>query len=57
MRVLLPSLLAGLSGIRQGKKLREWANMKTLEICYWIPGIDDAISAVPEDERRKDPRE
>ena len=57
MRVLLPSLLAGLSGIRQGKKLREWANMKTLEICYWIPGIDDAISAVPENERRKDPRE
>jgi len=34
---------ATLSGIRQGKRLREWANMKTLEICFWIPGIDDAV--------------
>jgi hypothetical protein len=34
---------ATLSSIRQGKRLREWANMKTLEICYWIPGIDDKV--------------
>jgi len=32
---------AALSGIRQGKCLRIWANLKTLEICYWIPGIDE----------------
>jgi hypothetical protein len=31
---------ATLSGIHQGKRLRQWANMKTLEICYWIPDID-----------------
>jgi len=31
------------SSIRQGKRLREWAVMKTLEICYWIPGIDDMV--------------
>ena len=33
------------SGIRQGKRLRAWAKMKTLEICYWIPGIDESVQA------------
>jgi hypothetical protein len=34
---------AVLSCLRQGKRLRGWANTKTLQICYWIPGIDDAV--------------
>ena len=34
---------AVLSCIGQGKRLREWANMKTLDICYWIPGIDEMV--------------
>lgn len=31
------------SSLWQGKRLREWAKMKTLEICYWIPGIDESV--------------
>ena len=31
------------SCIGQGARLRGWANMKTLDICYWIPDIDDMV--------------
>jgi hypothetical protein len=35
------------SCIGQGKRLRQWADLKTLQICYWIcywiPSIDDRI--------------
>jgi hypothetical protein len=34
---------AMLSSIRQGRRLRGWAKMKTLEICYWIPGIGESV--------------
>lgn len=50
MRPLLAALCAllfagaVLSCIFQGKRLRVWADMKTLQICYWIPGIDNMVS-------------
>jgi hypothetical protein len=34
---------AALSVLRSGRRLRVWANEKTLQICYWIPQIDDAV--------------
>lgn len=34
---------ATFSSLWQGRRLREWAKMKTLEICYWIPGIDESV--------------
>jgi hypothetical protein len=46
LAALCAVLFAGavLSCIRQGKRLRVWADMKTLQICYWIPGIDEMIA-------------
>jgi disulfide bond formation protein DsbB len=35
--------LATLCGISQSRRMRLWANMKTLEICYWIPDIDEIV--------------
>jgi hypothetical protein len=32
------------SCIGQGKRLRQWAEMKTLQVCYWIPDIDARIN-------------
>jgi hypothetical protein len=45
LAALCALLFAGavLSCIFQGKRLRVWADMKTLQICYWIPGIDNMI--------------
>jgi hypothetical protein len=36
------------SCIGQGKQLRQWAEMKTLQICYWIPDIDGRITPADE---------
>ncbi len=36
-------VVATVSSLWQGRRLREWAKMKTLEICYWIPGIDESV--------------
>jgi hypothetical protein len=36
------------SCIGQGKRLRQWAEMKTLQICYWIPDIDERITPAEE---------
>jgi hypothetical protein len=35
---------AVLSCIGQGKLLRVWADAKIMQICYWIPDIDDMIA-------------
>ena len=29
--------------IVQGRRLAHWATMKTLELCFWIPGIDETF--------------
>ena len=31
---------AAFSVLRSGKRLQNWANVKTLQICYWIPEVD-----------------
>ena len=34
---------ATLSVLRSGRRLRTWATAKTLQICYWIPEIDEVV--------------
>ncbi len=34
-------VLASLTLISQGRKLGHWAAMKTLELCFWLPELDD----------------
>ena len=36
-------LLAALSAMREGRNLWHVSRLKTLEICFWIPGIDQTI--------------
>ncbi len=33
--------------IVQARRLGHWATMKTLELCYWIPDIDDRCRQTP----------
>ncbi|MER7577951.1 hypothetical protein [Streptomyces sp. NPDC126514] len=40
--LLLVSLTAA---IRHGRRVRHWDRLKTLEICFWIPDIDDKLGA------------
>lgn len=42
--LLLGSLTAA---IRQGRRVRHWDRLKTLEICFWIPDIDERIRLQP----------
>ncbi|MFD5075781.1 hypothetical protein [Streptomyces sp. NPDC058371] len=42
--LLLVSLTAA---IRQGRRVRHWDRLKTLEICFWIPDIDDRFASTP----------
>jgi len=39
--VLFAAAFPGL--ITQGRKLSYWASLKTLELCFWIPEIDDKV--------------
>ncbi|MET9859102.1 hypothetical protein ABZY93_07205 [Streptomyces smyrnaeus] len=40
--LLLVSLIAA---IRHGRRVRHWDRLKTLEICFWIPDIDDRVDS------------
>lgn len=40
--LLLVSLTAA---IRHGRRVRHWDRLKTLEICFWIPDIDDRFGS------------
>ncbi|MEU2721007.1 hypothetical protein [Streptomyces smyrnaeus] len=40
--LLLVSLIAA---IRHGRRVRHWDRLKTLEICFWIPDIDDRLDS------------
>jgi len=47
---------AGTAAIWQSRRFRRWWYMKTLETCYWIPAIDQAIintakPAIPRQQR------
>ncbi|QFG20711.1 hypothetical protein [Actinomadura sp. WMMB 499] len=48
--VLLAAATA--SALAQSAKLRRWADLKTLETCYWLPGVDAAF-APPEPTPRR----
>ncbi|WP_181771446.1 hypothetical protein [Amycolatopsis pittospori] len=43
MAVLL--LFASLTLVSQGRKLGLWAGLKTLELCFWLPEIDEKLAA------------
>jgi hypothetical protein len=50
---------AALSALRAGKRLRIWEVSKTLQVCYWIPEIDETIrqgSAAPRQRRPRSAR-
>jgi len=34
---------ATVSVLRAGRRVRTWASSKTLQVCYWIPEIDEII--------------
>jgi hypothetical protein len=40
--LLVVSLTAA---IRHGRRVRHWDRLKTLEICFWIPDIDDRFDS------------
>ncbi|MFI7246193.1 hypothetical protein [Streptomyces qinglanensis] len=40
--LLLVSLTAA---IRHGRRVRHWDRLKTLEICFWLPGLDDRFDS------------
>ncbi|ANN22179.1 hypothetical protein SD37_32740 [Amycolatopsis orientalis] len=41
-------MFASITLIAQGRKLGLWAGMKTLELCFWLPEIDEKLAAVRE---------
>jgi hypothetical protein len=43
---------AAAAAIWQGRRFRHWSNMKTLEICYWIDGIDELVQSGHRPKRR-----
>jgi hypothetical protein len=36
--------VASVTLVVQGRQLRHWANLKTLELCFWIPDIDAKLA-------------
>jgi len=46
-------VLATIGALRHGRDFTFWANSKTLEVAFWIPGVDDAfeVSADPGSEK------
>jgi hypothetical protein len=57
---VLPSVVAALlcaaaaaAALWQARRFRHWANLKVLEICYWIPEIDRLVQGpLPAEEPR-----
>ncbi|EMD24662.1 hypothetical protein [Amycolatopsis azurea] len=43
-------LFASLTLVAQARKLSLWAGMKTLELCFWIPEIDEKLTAADPDQ-------
>jgi hypothetical protein len=37
-------VLAAVAAVLQGDRMHQWANLKTLEVAFWIEGVDDAVS-------------
>lgn len=45
-------LAAGYAGlVVQARKMGHWANLKTLELCFWLPDIDDRFPSGQSDVR------
>ncbi|MFE0894352.1 hypothetical protein [Streptomyces smyrnaeus] len=38
-------LVCLIAAIRHGRRVRHWDRLKTLEICFWIPDIDDRLDS------------
>lgn len=37
--------VASVALVTQGRKLGHWASMKTLELCFWLPDVDERFRA------------
>ncbi len=35
---------ASVTLVVQGRRLRHWANLKTLELCFWLPDVDAKLA-------------
>lgn len=46
--------VSALAALGQAAKLRYWADLKTLEVCLWLPDIDAPFTEPPP--RRRTPR-
>lgn len=50
--------LATIGCLRQSAIMRHWANMKTLELAYWVPDIDQTLdSGISPTKRAQQPRQ
>jgi hypothetical protein len=48
-------LLGGtLAGLWQGQRLRHWANLRTLQVCFWITDIDTHVQPAEPEPARTD---
>ncbi|WBB59510.1 hypothetical protein O7599_28690 [Streptomyces sp. WMMC500] len=34
-------VIGAVGAVREGRRMQHWARLKTLELCFWIPGIDE----------------
>ncbi|WP_340681549.1 hypothetical protein LCL61_22655 [Amycolatopsis coloradensis] len=48
-------VFASLTLVTQGRKFGLWAGMKTFELCFWLPDIDEKLAAPQNDEASKTP--
>ncbi|MGW4833206.1 hypothetical protein ACWEOG_36810 [Amycolatopsis japonica] len=48
-------LFSSLTLVSQGRKLGLWAGMKTFELCFWLPEIDEKLTVPQNDEASKIP--
>ncbi|WP_370943764.1 hypothetical protein AB5J62_32225 [Amycolatopsis sp. cg5] len=46
---LLLFAVGSVSLVAQGRKMGHWASIKTLELCFWIPDIDERLARSEEE--------
>lgn len=41
------SAAGAVGAVREGCRMQHWVRLKTLELCFWIPGIDERFTRSP----------
>ncbi|MFG3254670.1 hypothetical protein [Streptomyces sp. NPDC048172] len=41
------SVAGAVGAVREGRRAQHWARLKTLELCFWITGIDERFTPAP----------